>query len=71
VGVVYEMKKGQKITYECWGCRNTEMIVYRVSRGLVWCECEKCGAVDDFMESDYGSHERAMKNLLEKLGISS
>lgn len=48
-------RKGQVIENTCHYCYNPKMKIYRVKRFkgdgvkqvLIWCECEKCGAVDD------------------------
>ena len=46
-------KKGQSIERTCWGCYRREMKIYRVSKNphgaFIWCECEKCGSVDDII----------------------
>ena len=48
-------KKNQIIKNTCHGCYEPNMKIYKVSRTkgtnyvFVWCECEKCGSVDDLI----------------------
>ncbi|WP_163234059.1 hypothetical protein [Clostridium sporogenes] len=53
-------RKGQIIQNTCHSCYNPKMKIYRISRSkgeevtqvLIWCECEKCGAVDDIVREE-------------------
>ncbi len=51
-------RKGLIINNTCNMCGNSKMKIYRIKRYkdskgtnvFIWCECEECGSVDDFMK---------------------
>ena len=51
-------RKNQVIENTCHLCYNPKMKIYRVTRAkdsnevLIWCECEKCGAIDDIIRDE-------------------
>ncbi len=49
-----EIKKGKMIENICYQCGNKKMKVTRISDpqkagAIIWCECKKCGAIDDIV----------------------